>query len=58
MGYQFTNVSLPFRLGYIICALLTIMPEWRTDLIGLAVGCALSFYNFGISKKQKLLEAA
>jgi TRAP-type uncharacterized transport system fused permease subunit len=58
MGYQFANTSLVFRLLYIVCALLTIMPGWRTDLAGLAVGCALSFYNFGISKKQKPIEAA
>jgi TRAP transporter 4TM/12TM fusion protein len=57
MGYQFTRTSLIFRLMYIACALLTIMPGWKTDLVGLALGGALSFYNFRISKKQKLMEA-
>jgi TRAP transporter 4TM/12TM fusion protein len=58
MGFQFTRVSLLFRLLYVACALLMIKPGLTTDVIGLAGGIVLSCINFSISKKPEMAGAA
>jgi TRAP transporter 4TM/12TM fusion protein len=58
MGFQFTNVSLLFRLLYSVCALLMIKPGLTTDGIGFTGGLVLSLVNYTISKRERTISAA
>lgn len=56
IGWFLKNLKTIIRIIYFFSALMMIVPEWRSDLIGLILGLIVSGITLLNCKKDRILE--